>query len=168
MPLPSRTRSTCNSISTFSFPRMKRNARLNYLICIYLLGMVFFTLFRLAETVAYCATTEGPDDFGGLYGKALWIGVRFDAAVSGFVTLVPLVLLIVAEMADIRKRWYHAMVHYLLMVLYTVCFFACAADIPYFCYFFSRLDAMALAWSDSPDTMAATPNMSPTCWHLWQ
>ena len=134
---------------------MKRNARLNYLICIYLLGMVFFTLFRLAETVAYCATTEGPDDFGGLYGKALWIGVRFDAAVSGFVALVPLVLLIVAEMADIRKRWYHAVVHYLLMVLYTVCFFACAADIPYFCYFFSRLDAMALAWSDSPDTMAA-------------
>jgi phosphoglycerol transferase MdoB-like AlkP superfamily enzyme len=128
---------------------MKNNARFNYLICIYLVGMVFFTLFRLAETVAYCATTEGSDDFGGLYGKALWLGFRFDSAVSAYVLALPLLLLIIGEMARIVKRWYYAVIHYLTMTLYTVCFFACAADIPYFCFFFMRIDVTSLAWFDA-------------------
>ena len=61
---------------------MKRNARFNYIILVYLAGIVVFTMFRLAETVAYCATTEGADDFGGLYWKALWTGFRFDTVIS--------------------------------------------------------------------------------------
>ena len=124
---------------------MKKNARFNYLICIYLAGIVFFTLFRIAETVAYCAQTEGPDDFGGLYWMALWKGFRFDTTVSTYLLALPLLMLVVGEMARIKKHWYYALVHYLLMVLYTVAFFACAADIPYFCFFFSRLDTMALS-----------------------
>ena len=132
---------------------MKKNARFNYLILIYLSGIIIFTLFRIAETMAYCAKTEGPDDFGGLYGHALWIGFRFDAAVSGFAMIVPLVLMIVGEMARIRKKWYYAVIHYILMVLYTVCFFAWAADIPYFCFFFNRLDVVALSWMDSPGVL---------------
>ncbi|MGX8713552.1 MAG: LTA synthase family protein [bacterium] len=127
---------------------MKKNARFNYIILIYLAGIVVFTLFRLAETVAYCATTEGADDFGGLYGMALWKGFRFDTAISCYMLALPLILLIIGELARIRKRWYYAIVHYTAMVLYTVSFFACAADIPYFCYFFSRLDTVALTWMD--------------------
>ena len=64
---------------------IKKNARFNYLICIYLAGITFFTLFRIAETVVYCNHTEGPDDFGGLFGTALWLGFRFDTAVSAYV-----------------------------------------------------------------------------------
>lgn len=128
---------------------MKKNARFNYLICIYLAGIIFFTLFRIAETVAYCATTEGPDDFGGLYWKALWIGFRFDTTVSTYILTLPLLMIIIGEMARIKKRWYYAIAHYYMMVLYTICFFACAADIPYFCYFFQRLDAAALGLTSS-------------------
>lgn len=132
---------------------IKKNARFNYLILIYISGIILFTLFRIAETIAYCSKTEGPDDFEGLYGHALWIGFRFDAAVSGFVMILPLVLMIIGEMACIHKRVYYAVIHYLLMMLYTVCFFACAADIPYFCFFFNRLDVVALSWMDSPGVM---------------
>ncbi len=127
----------------------KNNARFNYLICIYLAGITFFTLFRIAETVVYCNHTEGPDDFGGLYWKALWTGFRFDTTVSTYIIALPLLLVIIGELAHIRKRWYYAIGHYLMMVLYTVCFFACAADIPYFCYFFQRLDASALELTNS-------------------
>ncbi|MBR1765736.1 MAG: sulfatase-like hydrolase/transferase [Bacteroidales bacterium] len=133
----------------------KHCARYNYLACIYLAGMVFFTLFRLAETMAYCATTEGPDDFGGLYGIALWKGFRFDTAVSAYVLALPLLMMIAGEMARIKKRWYYAIAHYAAMALYTVCFFACAADIPYFCYFFTRLDNVALTWMDDFATSAS-------------
>lgn len=128
---------------------LKRNARFNYILCIYLAGIVFFTLFRLVETMAYCATTDGPDDFGGLYWMALWTGFRFDTTVSTYIIALPLLMLIIGEMAHIRKRWYYTIPHYLMMALYTVCFFACAADIPYFCYFFSRLDASILDLTNS-------------------
>lgn len=136
---------------------IKKNARFNYLIYIYLAGIAFFTLFRIAETVAYCATTEGPDDFGGMYWMALWKGFRFDTTVSTYLLALPLLLLIVGEMARLRKRWYYAVMHYLTMVLYTVAFFACAADIPYFCFFFSRLDTMALSLAG--DGMGQTVGM---------
>ncbi|MBR1549175.1 MAG: sulfatase-like hydrolase/transferase [Bacteroidales bacterium] len=128
---------------------IKRAARYNYLVCIYLAGMVFFTLFRLAETGVYCSMSEEGVDFGGLYGHALWNGFRFDTAVSCYMLALPLLMLIVGEVARVRKRWYYGVVHYLLMVLYTVGFFACAADIPYFCYFFQRLDAASLGLTDS-------------------
>lgn len=127
---------------------IKKNARFNYLLCIYLAGIVFFTLFRLVETIAYCATTEGADDFGGLYGKALFIGWRFDTVVSCYILALPLIMVIIGELARIRRKWYYAIAHYFAMVLYTICFFACAADIPYFCYFFNRLDVVALSWAD--------------------
>lgn len=128
---------------------MKRNnARFNYLIYIYLLGIAFFTLFRIAETVAYCAQSADQLQLWPQYWKVLWIGFRFDSAVSGYILLVPLLMMIIGQMANIGKRWYYAIAHYLTMVLYTVAFFACAADIPYFCYFFARLDAVALTWAD--------------------
>lgn len=128
---------------------IKRAARYNYLVCIYLAGIVFFTLFRLAETAVYCSLSAEAEDFGGLYGRALWNGFRFDTAVSCYMLALPLLMLIAGEVGGIRKRWYYAVVHYLLMVLYTVGFFACAADIPYFCYFFQRLDAASLGLTDS-------------------
>lgn len=143
---------------------IKKYARFNYLVCIYLAGIVFFTLFRLVETMTYCATTEGPNDFGGLYGRALLMGWRYDTVVSCYVLALPLVMMIVGEMARIHKRWYYAIAHYITMVLYTVCFFACAADIPYFCYFFNRLDIMALAWVDDIGTSMGMILGEPRYW----
>lgn len=120
---------------------LKKNARFNYIFSIYLAGVAFFTLFRLVETVIYCSTIEDIGNFGGLYWKALWTGFRFDTTVSTYILALPLLLIIVGEIARIRKRWFYSVVHYYMMLLYTVCFFACAADIPFFCYFSQRLDA---------------------------
>lgn len=134
---------------------IKKSARFNYIILIYLAGIAVFTLFRLVETVAYCATTDGPDDFAGLYPRALLMGLRFDTVVSCYMLALPLVMIIVGELARIRKGWYYNIAHYITMVLYTICFFACAADIPYFCYFFNRLDMVALTWADDFGTSAS-------------
>ncbi len=139
-------------------------ARFNYLICIYLLGMVFFTAFRIAETAAYCAQTSSTVQLDGLYWKALWMGFRFDTTVSCYLLALPLVLMIVGEMARIRVRGFYAFIHYLLMALYSVAFFACAADIPYFCYFFNRLDAVALSWTEDFGTSASMIFSEPKYW----
>ena len=128
---------------------IRKASRYNYLVCIYLAGIVVFTLFRLAETAVYGSMSETGMNFGGSYAHALWNGFRFDTAVSCYMLALPLLMLIAGEVAHIRKRWYYSIAHYMLMVLYTVGFFACAADIPYFCYFFQRLDAASLGLTDS-------------------
>lgn len=143
---------------------MKRISRFNYLIYIYLFGMVIFTLFRIVETVAFCAQSETPVDFGGLYGQALLMGMRFDTVVSCYILALPLAMMIVGELAHIRKHWYYTIAHYYTMTLYTICFFACAADIPYFCYFFNRLDVVALSWTEDFGTSMGMIFGEPRYW----
>ena len=128
---------------------MKKSARFNYIILLYLSGIVVFTLFRVAETLVYCSLVTVQGVTGSLYLTALWKGFRFDTAVSTYILALPLLLIVIGELARIRKSWYYATAHYIAMVLYTVAFFACAADIPYFCYFFQRLDAQVLTMNES-------------------
>ena len=128
---------------------MKKSARFNYIILLYLAGIVVFTLFRVAETLVYCSLVTVQGVTGSLYLTALWKGFRFDTAVSTYILALPLLLIVIGELARIRRRWYYATAHYIAMVLYTVAFFACAADIPYFCYFFQRLDAQVLTMNES-------------------
>lgn len=121
-------------------------SRILYILAAYGVAILFFTLFRLANTIVYCSAH--PTDFEGLYGKALVMGWRFDTLVSCFVLALPLLMVMVGEMTHIRARWYYAIPHYLICTLFTVCFFGCAADIPYFNYFFARLNAYAADWGD--------------------
>ena len=117
-----------------------KSARFNYLVCTYLAGLGFFTLFRIAETVVYYLHSGVAVASAGGLLHALWTGFPFDTVVSCYILVLPLVLLAVGETAGIGRRWYYATVHYIAMSLYTVAFLACAADIPYFLYFFQRLD----------------------------
>ncbi len=134
---------------------MRKNARFNYIVSIFLAGIIVFTLFRVAETIVYCSQAEEPIELGGLYWKSLLIGLWFDTVVSCYILALPLLLMAIGEIVRIRKRTFYVIVHYTCMVLYTVAFFACAADIPYFCYFFSRLDVVALNWIESFPVMAS-------------
>ena len=108
---------------------MKKSARFNYIILLYLAGIVVFTLFRVAETLVYCSLVTVQGVTGSLYLTALWKGFRFDTAVSTYILALPLLLIVIGELARIRRRWYYATAHYIAMVLYTVAFFACAAGV---------------------------------------
>lgn len=128
---------------------IEKSRRFSYLILIYLAGIFFFTAFRIVETIVYCTTSGIPTDLGSLYWHALWNGFRFDTTISCYILLLPLILMIIGEMARIHKRWYYAIIHYYMMVLYTLCFFVCAADIPFFCYFSQRMDATVMTLGSS-------------------
>lgn len=133
-----------------------RNSRFNYIILIYLAGIAFFTLFRLAETMAYCLQSDTPVELGANFIKALCIGWLFDTSVSCYMLMVPLILVAIGELAHIRVKGYYAVAHYMLMVLYTVCLLVFATDIPYFCFFFTRFDVSAFTLADD---LGATTKM---------
>lgn len=130
---------------------MKKYARFTYLLIVYLLGILYFTIFRLVETWVFCAQASEPIDMKGLFGFALYTGWRFDTLASCYILVLPALMMLVGEFARWRAKAYYKVVHYFINVCYTVAFFACAADIPYFCYFYSRLDVVSLTWGDTPD-----------------
>lgn len=123
---------------------MKRYARISYIFAAYFCGVLFFLLFRLAGTLVYCLSVESWPDFGGLYPYALYTGWRFDTVISCYIMALPILMLLAAQVARIRSNAYHLVAHYIMVVLFIVSFFACAADIPFFAYFFTRLNAVAM------------------------
>ncbi|MBQ0016564.1 MAG: LTA synthase family protein [Bacteroidales bacterium] len=123
--------------------------RLGYLLQVYAIGIVIFTLFRIGCSVVYCMGAGLPFELSGLYLKALLMGWRFDTVISCYVLSLPIILLIIGEFCSIKSKIYHGVIHYYVLVCYIVCFFACAADIPYFSYNFARLSASTLNYADS-------------------
>ena len=128
---------------------MKNYPRFRYLMSVYATGILLFTLFRLINTGVYLHQLDEPAHWGMNFFKAMWMGFRFDTVVSGYILSLPLLCLFTASLCRIRRRGIYLSAHILVTTLYCVAFFACAADIPYFNYFFTRLNVAALAWMDS-------------------
>ena len=93
---------------------MKHNARYNYILITYLIGIAIFTLFRLANTLVYCLGGDSWPDFEGQYLQALVMGWRFDTVVSCYILALPLLLMIVGELAHIRAKGYYLAAHLLV------------------------------------------------------
>ena len=128
---------------------MKRGARYRYILAAYAVGIVVFTLFRLLNTWVYCHNAAAVPDFEGQYFQALVMGWRFDTVISCYILTLPLLMMIVSEIAHIRAKGYYLTAHIILVTLYIIAFFACAVDVPFFSYFFTRLNAVAANEIDS-------------------
>ena len=128
---------------------MKLGARYAYILSAYAIGIVVFTLFRVVDTLVYCMGADVWPDFEGQYAYALVMGWRFDTAVSCYLLALPLLMAIIGEIARIRARGYYLAMHVLTVTLYIVAFFACAVDVPFFDYFFTRLNAVAMNEAES-------------------
>lgn len=130
---------------------MRKSTRFNYLLVAYLIGIFVFTIFRLVNTWVYCSKAASMPDFDGLYGRALLMGWRFDTVVSCYLLAIPALMMVAGELAQIRKLWYYNIIHILLVTGYLVAFFVCAVDVPFFSYFFTRLNAVPMNEMDSLD-----------------
>lgn len=123
--------------------------KIKYIFWAYVIGILFFTMFRLVDTLVFCLGSAVPPDMEGMYYKALFMGWRFDTVVSCYILAIPLLMVIIGQWARIKARWYYAVAHHWTVTWFIISFIACVSDIPYFLYFFTRLNAMALNWGDS-------------------
>ena len=121
---------------------------LYYLLSVYGLGILVFTLFRVINTIVFALKAE-QTDWGWDLARAFVMGWRFDTVISCYILSLPLLYLSVIKLIGIKRRGFYLGALIFIIVLYLVSFFACAADIPYFNYFFTRLNVSALAWMDS-------------------
>ena len=119
---------------------------IQYVLTIHLLGVVFFTLFRLA---LYLANLKYASDIAGktaLLFEAFAKGLQFDNLIASFISFLPLLLLSVFSLfAKIPKKLITGC-NLFFVLLYSLTFIIEATDIPYFSYFFAHIGASAFDW----------------------
>lgn len=124
-----------------------------FILFTYLTGLVFFTAFRLILLAAEYSQLSILPDKGWLLIQAFAIGFRFDTVISGYILALPLILLAFASIFRWENKIFYRFITSFIILFYIIAFVICAADIPYFIYYFSRLTIAVLNWIDSPAFM---------------
>ena len=132
---------------------MKQNVK--YLLTIHTAALVVFTLFRLVlfASTDYTFPKEIQHDWM-LQAEAFVRGIWFDNVIACYITILPLVILWVASMFCYHARWIYRFVAGWFIAFYTVAFTVCAANIPYFGYFFKVINSSIYNWFGYAGTTA--------------
>jgi phosphoglycerol transferase MdoB-like AlkP superfamily enzyme len=125
---------------------------LAYILGVYFWGLLFFGGYRLLFLFTGRHQLNGAPAWAVI--KALGMGLRFDTVISGFLLAVPLVLMSVAAGFKWESKIFYKLMTVFLWLVYSLAFFGCGADIPYFLHYYSRLTVAALQWTDTPGFMA--------------
>ncbi len=128
---------------------------LMYLLCVHVTAMLFFGVFRgfLFATTGY----EFPPQIRGewlLQATAFVKGLWFDNVIGCYILALPLVVMWVASLFNYSAKWLYKAVWVWFSLLYTVSFSICAANIPYFEYFFKIINSSIFNWLGYTGTTA--------------
>ena len=129
----------------------------------YGLSLSGFTLFRLLLCIAEIPRL-GPEWSGSDVAKAFLMGLRFDTVISGYLLLLPFLVLTVIHLSRVQALNLRKGVFMVCFILYALAFLVAAADIPYFGHFFTRLNVDAFQWADSPAFVLGMLAGEPTHW----
>src|SRR5260221_4850749 len=122
-----------------------------FLLLSYLSGALIFFLFRII-LIALNAEAAGEIPAGEIL-YAQFMGFRFDTVISGYILALPLVLFLLSGIIPATKKRITAFSFVWIYFFYLLSFFICAADIPYFLHFNSRITISILSWTDTPAMM---------------
>jgi phosphoglycerol transferase MdoB-like AlkP superfamily enzyme len=129
---------------------MKRWTNIAVILKTYATVLIIFFIFRL---VLFLTEIERIESFSQEFInilKAFLMGVRFDVVISGYILILPFLILSILFILDKHPRWIYQVIFYWIFILFSLAFMICAADIPYFNQFFSRFSVTAFQWIDSP------------------
>jgi phosphoglycerol transferase MdoB-like AlkP superfamily enzyme len=115
------------------------------------LGLAVFFIFRLILFFTEIDRIESiPGSFADIV-TAFLIGIRFDLVISGYILVVPFIILTALFLLNWHNKLIYKILFYYIFVLFTICFIISAADIPYFNHFFMRFNIGAFLWADNAD-----------------
>jgi phosphoglycerol transferase MdoB-like AlkP superfamily enzyme len=129
---------------------MKKWYNISIILKTYLTVIVIFFCFRL---ILFLSQLERLDSFRGDFYNIIVsfiIGIRFDVVISGYILLLPFLIISILLILNKYYAWVYKALFYWVFILFTLAFTVCAADIPYFNQFFSRFSVTAFQWIESP------------------
>lgn len=139
--------------------RFRLPAHLRFLLQVYFAGLLCLMVPRLILMLQHPRELENVP-FSVIL-QALWMGVRFDSVISGYLLLIPFVMMTGAAFLHRQGRALQGTVIIYLNAGYGLIFLLAAADIPFFNYFNSRLTISVLNWTDTPAFMAKIVFQNP-------
>ena len=127
-----------------------------YLLCVHLAALLFFALFRLALflNTGYDLPAGVSSDYA-LQGMAFLRGLWFDNVIACYILILPLAVFWIAGWFDCAGRWLYRSTAVFFILFYALCFIICAANIPYFDYFFKPINSSIFNWFGYAGTTAA-------------
>ena len=122
---------------------------------LYLLSIFVFSFFRM---ILYITNWDKIFDFGGNFStltflQSIFMGIRFDIVVSGYLLLIPFFFLFIIEAINIKNKLINSIIFGIIYIIYFPSLLICAADVPYFNHFFARFSISAFQWTENPDFM---------------
>jgi phosphoglycerol transferase MdoB-like AlkP superfamily enzyme len=146
--------------------KIKIPAHFSYFLSVYGYSLLFYFCFRLilvAFTWEYANGVPVAEKFWRIT-KAVLMGTVFDSMVSLIILFFPFLIFTILHTFSYNKRWILRGVHYVMMLAFSLSFFMCVGDIPFFSVFYSRLNAVIFDWADPSDI---TFNITKTFWHFF-
>ncbi|MFL1682156.1 LTA synthase family protein [Coprobacter secundus] len=119
---------------------------LRYLISIHILGLFFFSLFRLVLLIQGFGYIDETSRKFGIIAEAFLRGVWMDNVVACYILLLPLVICSLSAVFNCYNRNIYRGINIFFCIFYGVAFTISAADIPYFDYFFKHINASIFNW----------------------
>lgn len=117
---------------------------------IYGLAILVFFVFRVILFITGIDNIDSVSASLPDIARVFFMGIRFDVVISGYLLLLPFVVLTLLYLFNVRNHVVYMIVFYPVFFLFSVSFAICAIDIPYFNQFFSRFTISAFQWLDSP------------------
>lgn len=120
---------------------------LGYLLTIHVAALLFFSIFRfiLFLSTEYEFPADIQDDIL-LQATAFLRGLWFDNVIACYILALPLLILWLAALANIRSKGIFLGVSGIFMAFYSLAFAVTAANIPYFDYFFKTINSSIYNW----------------------
>lgn len=132
---------------------MKRN--IYYLLTVHTAALIVFAAFRfvLFSNTNYTFPEEIEHDYI-LQAEAFVRGVWFDNVIVCYISILPLAMLWITSLFRYQSSWLYRFCQGWFIILYTVAFIICAANIPYFDYFFKIINSSIYNWFEYAGTTA--------------
>ncbi|MBK7523007.1 MAG: LTA synthase family protein [Saprospiraceae bacterium] len=132
-------------------------------IKLYLAAIFFFFIFRMILFISEMERIDTTVSTSDIL-LSFWMGIRFDVVITGYILLLPFLIISVLTISKQRSSIVHTGLRYYINGMFTLAFLICAVDIPYFNQFFARFSVSAFEWMDSPVFVLKMAMQEPRYW----
>ena len=125
------------------------NRSIRFILKIYLLALSVFSVFRIMLFLSEFDRIDEKEVAILTIIKSFIMGVRFDIVISGYILILPTLILLTLELIGFRSKSIKQFFFYWIYILFTIAFTVSTADIPYFNQFYDRFSIGAFEWMES-------------------
>ena len=141
---------------------MKINKNIPFILKIYILGILIFSIFRvLLFVLQYDNAALDKVGLTTIF-SAFVMGLRFDIVISGYIIIFPAFTLFLISFFTNKDKLIKRIFFYWIFIFFSIAFMISAADIPYFHQFFERFSVGAFEWLDNLDFVLAMIVQEPS------